>query len=93
MRRKHRTDLAQPDIVDALRACGDKVDIIGRPVDLLVRSGRVRWTAEVKTPGKDQEKRQPCQVEHAKDATASGAPHYVLMSVEEALRARQEVQK
>lgn len=88
MRRVHRTDLSQPDIVAALRKLGDQVSIIGRPVDLLIRSGSKYWTAEVKTPGGDAKKRQPSQIEHAADADTHNSPHFVLMSVDDALRAR-----
>jgi hypothetical protein len=90
-RRFHRTDLSQPDIVQALRDCGDYVAIIGRPVDLLVRAGSRYFTAEVKTPGYDAKKRQPSQIAHAKDADAHGAPHFVLMSVDDAIRTRNRI--
>lgn len=90
-RRFHRTDLSQPDIVKALRACGDKVDIIGRPVDLLIRTGHRYWTAEAKTPGANAKRRQLSQVEHAKDAEAHRAPHFVLTSVEDAIATRNRI--
>lgn len=91
MRRRHRTDLSQPDIVDALRACGDYVAIIGRPVDLLVRSGTTYWTAEAKTPGKNQKREQPAQITHRKDAAEHGAPHFKLMTVDEAIHTRNRI--
>lgn len=87
-RRLHRTDLSQPDIVAELRKLGDQVSIIGRPVDLLIRSGSRYWTAEIKTPGKDSKKRQPAQVDHAADADTHNSPHFILMSVDDAIRAR-----
>jgi hypothetical protein len=87
-RRLHRTDLSQPDIVAELRKLGDQVSIIGRPVDLLIRSGSKYWTAEVKTPGKDSKKRQLAQVNHATDADTHNSPHFVLMTIEDAIRAR-----
>lgn len=90
-RRFHRTDLSQPDIVKALRDCGDYVAIIGRPVDLLIRSGWSYWTAECKTPGSDAKKRQPAQVKHAADAAAHGAHHFVLHTVDEAIRIRNAI--
>jgi hypothetical protein len=91
VRRRFRTDLSQPDIVEALRACGDYVAIIGRPVDLLVRSGAMYWTAEAKTPGKNAKREQPVQVTHREDAAAHGAPHFKLMSVDEALEIRNRI--
>jgi hypothetical protein len=90
-RNVHRTDLSQPDIVRALRDCRDYVAIIGRPVDLLIRTGHRYWTAEVKTPGKDAKHRQPAQVTHAADADAYGAPHFVLMSVDDAIATRNRI--
>lgn len=87
-RRFHRTDLSQPDIVAALRGCGDYVAIIGRPIDLLIRSANRYWTADCKTPGKHAKDEQPAQVAHRTDATAHGAPHFILQTVDEALRVR-----
>lgn len=52
-----RTDTTQQAIVDALRAAGWRVDVIGRPVDLLVwKRGRGFMALECKTP---RGKRQP----------------------------------
>jgi len=86
-----KADISQAPIVDALRQCGDKVDIIGRPVDLLIRSHAKYWTAEVKTPGKNEKRRLPAQVKHADDATHHGAPHFVLTCVNDALSCRNNV--
>lgn len=86
MRRAAKVDISQAPIVAALRAIGDRVYIIGRPVDLLVRSGSVYWSAEVKTPGKNAKREMPIQVEHRKDAQRFNAPHYILMSIEDAIR-------
>jgi hypothetical protein len=92
VRRLHRTDHSQPGIVKALRRCGDYVAIIGRPVDLLVRSGARYWTAECKTPGPDAKRRQPAQLDHDADAREHGAPHFVLTSIDEAIRIRNSLQ-
>ena len=50
-----RTDLNQQEIVDALKAIGCDVEIIGTPVDLLVgrtgKNGRHTYLIEVKRPG------------------------------------------
>lgn len=91
MRRAAKVDISQPLIVEALRAHGDYVAIIGRPVDLLIRSGKVYWSAEIKTPGGNQKREQPAQTLHNWDAVTHGAPHYKLMSVDEALAARRAV--
>lgn len=79
-----KVDISQPDIVKTLRKLGDTVAIIGRPVDLLVRTRSTYWTAEVKTPGGNQKREMPVQIEHRKDAQRWGAPHYILMSIEDA---------
>lgn len=83
-----KVDISQPDIVKALRACGDKVNIIGRPIDLLVRTGRHYWTAECKTPGKNSRREMPAQIEHREDAERNGAPHVILTCVQDAIETR-----
>lgn len=81
-----RADMSQPGIVDALRKLGDNVAIIGRPVDLLIRTRSTYWSAEVKTPGKNQRREMPAQIAHRQDAQSHNAPHYILMSIEDAVR-------
>jgi hypothetical protein len=81
-----KVDISQPDIVKTLRKLGDHVAIIGRPVDLLIRTRSTYWTAEVKTPGGNQRREMPVQIEHREDAQRFNAPHYVLMSIEDACR-------
>lgn len=81
-----KIDISQPDIVKVLRKLGDKVDIIGRPVDLLIRTRSTYWTAECKTPGPNQKREMAVQIEHRKDAQRFNAPHYILMSIEDAAR-------
>lgn len=48
MRRNAATDHNQAAIVDALRRCGASVEIIGRPLDLLVGFNRRTYVLEVK---------------------------------------------
>lgn len=79
-----KADAMQAPIVAYLRSIGCKVDIIGRPVDLLIRIGSRYVTAEVKTLGPNQKRRMQAQIDHAKDAAEHDAPHYVLMSLDEA---------
>lgn len=81
-----KVDISQPDIVKTLRKLGDRVSIIGRPVDLLIRTRSTYWTGEVKSPGKNQKREMPAQIAHREDAQRFGAPHYILMSVDDAVR-------
>jgi hypothetical protein len=81
-------DISQPAIVEALRGCGDYVAIIGRPVDLLIRTGSVYWTGEVKSAGKNQKREMPAQIKHRDDARAHQAPHWILIDVDRALYIR-----
>lgn len=81
-----KIDISQPDIVKTLRKLGDHVAIIGRPIDLLIRTRSQYWTAECKTPGGNQRREYPAQVEHRVDAQSHNAPHYILMSIEDAVR-------
>lgn len=81
-----KVDISQPGIVKALRNLGDHVAIIGRPVDLLVRTRSTYWTAECKTPGGNQRREMPVQIEHREDAQDHNAPHYILMSIDDACR-------
>ena len=46
-----RTDLNQQEIVDALKAIGCDVEIIGTPVDLLCGYRKRNFLIEVKRPG------------------------------------------
>lgn len=47
---RHRSDSNQAQIVDALRRVGCTVELIGRPVDLLVGKDRRNYLLEVKGP-------------------------------------------
>lgn len=58
MRRAARIDTAQPAIIAALKAAGAGVEVIGRPLDLLVSYGG-RWLLmEVKSSRYEAEGRQ-----------------------------------
>lgn len=50
MRRAARTDRNQADIVEALRAAGASVEVIGLPLDLLVGIQGLTVLMEVKDP-------------------------------------------
>lgn len=56
-------DHNQPEIIDALRKAGWKVWVIGKPVDLLVKKGRIIGTVEVKNPDVGH-KKQNSQEDH-----------------------------
>jgi hypothetical protein len=60
-------------------------------VDLLIRSHSIYWTAEVKTPGKNSKRRTKAQIDHYEDAARHNAPHCLLLSVEEAVHARNRI--
>lgn len=48
-RRFEKVDANQPAIVEALRAAGCSVEVIGKPLDLLVCWRGVTWLMEVKS--------------------------------------------
>jgi hypothetical protein len=50
MRRAARVDANQQAIVDALRAAGVSVEVLGDPTDLLVGFRGQNWLLEVKNP-------------------------------------------
>ncbi|MFZ1009347.1 MAG: hypothetical protein WAN65_21070 [Candidatus Sulfotelmatobacter sp.] len=80
MRRAAKVDSVQQEIVEGLRRCGYRVEIIQRPVDLLVKVGKNYWRLlEVKRcKRKDQPKQQTFIAE-------TGVP--VVATVEQALEA------
>lgn len=94
MRRAAKVDTAQQSIVDGLRANGYRVEIIGRPVDLLVGKYSstfgcpiYRWTPmEVKTLTKNG-KRRVRRDQEAQDTFIRETGTPVVMSLEQALRA------
>lgn len=82
MRRAAKVDSNQAEIVDALRRCSVAVEIIGKPVDLLLCCRGETSLMEVKNPdGKDELTKD--QVEFI--ARWPGKVH-VVRSKEEALR-------
>lgn len=83
MRRAANIDKNQPSIVDGLRKLGIAVEIIGKPVDLLVYHRGVTSLVEVKNPdGFDRLTKD--QVEFI--ARWPGKVH-IVRSLEEAVRA------
>ena len=79
--RRHRSDLSQAAIVEALRAAGAFVWHIGEPVDLLVWA-QGRWTPMECKTGKRKRKDQPGQ-----DAFLKAFSVPVVRTPEEALTA------
>lgn len=80
--RRHRADLGEQQIVEALRAVGATVYRIGEPVDLLVGYRNRAWLMEVKTKGG---KLRPAQDLCMR--TWRGGPVVVVFSVADALQA------
>ena len=61
------TDLNQKDIVDALKAIGCGVEVIGRPVDLLVGYRKRCYLIECKREGYKPRKDQKAQQDWIRD--------------------------
>jgi hypothetical protein len=95
LRRIHRTDASQAAIVEGLRNAGYRVEIIERPVDLLV--GRWIyyydtfrwWLLELKTPTKTGKIRKRKDQEK-QDLFIKETGTAVVSTLEEALKALKE---
>lgn len=82
MRRAAKIDANQPAIVDALRRCSVSVEVLGKPVDLLLCCRGETSLMEIKNPdGKDELTKD--QIEFI--ARWPGKIH-IVRSVEEAIR-------
>lgn len=84
MRRAAKVDSNQPEIVAALRALGISVEIIGKPLDLLIYNPRRNETAllEVKNPdGKNELTKEQVQF-----LERWPGPVYIARSKDEAIR-------
>lgn len=86
MRRAAKVDDNQPEIVEGLRRAGASVEIIGRPVDLLVGYRGQTFILEVKDGSKVPSARvlTPTQVEFFK--SWRGGPAEKVETLEQALR-------
>lgn len=84
MRRAAKVDLSQKAIVDALRAAGCSVAIIGQPLDILVGRAGKTFILELKSGEKKRKDLTPAQVEFFRDWRGHAA---VVCTPEEALRA------
>ena len=62
-----KVDQNQKDIIDALRKIGATVEVIGRPLDLLVGYRKRNFIVEVKQKGKENRKDQQAQRDWIKD--------------------------
>lgn len=78
-----KPDGNQTEIVEALRAAGYVVWIIGWPVDLLVGTGKAWLPMEVKMPGKDTQ----LTANQRKFIAVGGGPISVVSDAEAAVRA------
>jgi hypothetical protein len=80
MRRASKVDNTQKSIVEGLRKCGYRVEIIKQPVDLCVMVGKNYWRLlEVKNRKRNDQPKQRLFL------SETGTP--VVSSVEEALEA------
>ena len=79
-----KPDTNQPEIVEALRACGAKVWLIGDPLDLLVAFRGVFYIIEVKMQG---EKLSTSQQKTVLEMWDAGCMVSVVYDVDEALQA------
>lgn len=83
---RNNPDANQAEIVEALRAIGCTVFIIGRPFDLLVARHKKLYLIEVKNPiGRNKLSKQ--QGDDIKELWYRGVEVRVVRSVDEALRA------
>lgn len=84
MRRAAKVDIAQPEIVAALRAAGCSVLFIGKPVDLAVGRAGLTYFLEVKSGESKRHDLTPSQMDFFRDWRGHAV---VVCSVDEALRA------
>lgn len=87
MRWAAKVDDNQPAIVAALRAVGASVEVIGRPVDLLVGYRSQTWVMEVKDGDRPPSERRLTPTQEAFFASWRGGPAVKVESVNEALKA------
>lgn len=83
MRRAAKVDANQAMIVEGLRRCGVAVEVIGKPVDLLIHSRRGTALMEVKNPGGKNQLTKD-QVDFI---SRWPGPVYVVRTLDEAFRA------
>lgn len=87
VRRAARVDDNQRGIVDALRAVGATVEIIGQPIDLLVGYRGATHLLEVKDPSKRPSARRFTPLQEKFFRSWRGGPATKVETPEEALRA------
>jgi hypothetical protein len=83
MRRAAKIDANQTAIVDALRAIGVRVEVLGKPVDLLCSHRGVWHVVEVK----NEEGKNRLTKDQVEFIARSDAPIHVVRSPEEAVAA------
>lgn len=84
MRRAAKVDATQPDIIDALKRIGVSVEVIGKPVDLLICHRGETSVMEVKSPDHHHKGEGLTQAQIEFIARWPGKVH-VVASVEQAL--------
>ena len=82
-RRAAKIDDNQPDIIRALKACGIQVEIIGKPVDLLVYNPRSQETSLVECKALDGRLTE----DQVKFIARWSGPVHIVRSAEEAVAA------
>lgn len=83
-----RIDANQPEVVSGLRAMGAAVWVLATPADILVGARGRFVTGEIKDGAKPPSKRQltPEEAAYAGTCERMGLPHFVWLSLEEAIR-------
>ena len=72
-RHARKVDSNQGDIIDALEAAGAGVEVLGRPLDLLVSAGN-RW-ALLEVKASEYESRRPSKTRKGQLSFADRHPH------------------
>ena len=91
MRRTHRKDAIQDDMVNYLRSSGVSVEIIGKPVDLLIGYMGQSWPCELKSGHKGYAKKLNEKQQKFKDSWKGEV--LTFHSVQDAMDWRSEVLK
>ena len=83
-----RIDANQPEIVSGLRHMGAAVWVLSTPADLLVGARGRFLTAEIKDGEKPPSRRQltPEEAAYAGTCERLGLPHFVWLSLEDAIQ-------
>lgn len=78
-----KRDSNEPEIVEAIEACGAIVELTSKPLDMIVNVLGVIALADVKDPKRGR--LTPAQKKFIEAWQASGAPIYILRTVDDAV--------